>query len=214
MWSAGCACGEEVYSLKILWEQMSRSTGTLPLLDITATDLHPTHLERAAAAVYPLSSLKEVPETTRSTWFEAEPGGGRFGLKPALKEGIAWRRHDFLSGPPPSGFDLILVRNNLLTYYQSSLIRAPLEQMAKALSADGYLIIGSREKLPFPPARLHPAPPFALPSRGSSECRRDFFLSPAWPPSSAPYAQTMQRSLLPPPREVSNMWRVSSKGSR
>jgi len=158
VWSAGCACGEEVYSLKILWEQMSRSTGTLPLLDITATDLHPTHLERAAAAVYPLSSLKEVPETTRSTWFEAEPGGGRFGLKPALKGGIAWRRHDFLSGPPASSFDLILVRNNLLTYYQSSLIRAPLEEMAKALSADGYLIIGSHEKLPFPPARLQPCP--------------------------------------------------------
>jgi len=73
VWSAGCACGEEVYSLKILWEQMSRSTGTLPLLDITATDLHPTHVERAAAAVYPLSSLKEVPETTSRPGLKRNP---------------------------------------------------------------------------------------------------------------------------------------------
>jgi chemotaxis methyl-accepting protein methylase len=158
VWSAGCACGEEVYSLKILWEQMRRSAGPLPVLEITATDLHPAHLERAAAAVYPSSSLREVSDTTKSTWFEAEPDGRSFRLKSALKSGIAWRSHDLLTGPPASGFDLILVRNNLLTYYQSSRSRAPLEEMAEALSLGGYLIIGSREKLPFPPARLQPCP--------------------------------------------------------
>lgn len=100
VWSAGCACGEEVYTLKILWEQMNWHTDTLPVLDITATDLHPIHLERAAAAVYPLSSLKEMPEAAKSIWFEAEPRGGRFRLKPDLKGGITWRSHDFLSGPP------------------------------------------------------------------------------------------------------------------
>jgi chemotaxis methyl-accepting protein methylase len=158
VWSAGCACGEEVYSLKILWEQMRRPAGPLPVLEITATDLHPAHLERAAAAVYPSSSLREVSESTKSTWFEAEPGGGCFRLKPALKSGIAWSRHDLLTGPPASGFDLIFVRNNLLTYYQSSRSRAPLEKMAEALSMGGYLIIGSREKLPFPSVRLQPCP--------------------------------------------------------
>ena len=43
VWSAGCACGEEAYSLKIPWDLMSRSTGTLPVLDLTTTDLNPLH---------------------------------------------------------------------------------------------------------------------------------------------------------------------------
>jgi len=112
VWSAGCACGEEVYSLKILWERISRSTGPLPALEITATDLQPAHLEKAAAAVYPASSLREMPEAMISTWFEADAGRGRFRLKTALKGGIAWQRHDFLCGPPAAGFDLVLVRRN------------------------------------------------------------------------------------------------------
>lgn len=102
VWSAGCAGGEEVYSLKILWERMARSIGALPVLEITATDLNPLHLERAQAAVYPPSSLREVPEAVRSTCFEAMPGGRRFRARPELREGIAWLRHDFLTAPPGS----------------------------------------------------------------------------------------------------------------
>jgi chemotaxis methyl-accepting protein methylase len=164
VWSAGCACGEEVYSLRILWEQMRRSTDMLPVLEITATDLHPIHLERAEAAVYPLSSLREVPEDTKAAWFEAEPGGGRFKAKSGLRGGIVWLRHDFLSGPPGSGFDLILARNNLLTYYESFRIQAALEEMAGALAVGGHFIIGSREKLPFRPSAMQPCPflPFAF----------------------------------------------------
>jgi len=81
-----------------------------------------------------------------------------------VKAGITWQRQDFFSAPPGSGFDLILARNNLLTYYQSSRIRALLEDIVKALSDGGYLIIGSREKLPFQPSALRPCPilPFAF----------------------------------------------------
>lgn len=164
VWSAGCACSEEVYSLKILWEQMRRSADALPVLDIMATDLHPLHLERAETGEYSLSSLREVPENTKAAWFAAEPGGRRFRVKPTVKAGITWQRHDFFSAPPGSGFDLILARNNLLTYYQSSRILALLEDIVKALSDGGYLIIGSREKLPFQPSALRPCPilPFAF----------------------------------------------------
>jgi chemotaxis protein methyltransferase CheR len=150
VWSAGCACGEEVYSLKILWDQMSRSTGTIPVLDITATDLNPLHLERAEAGVYPASSLREVPEEIKATGFEVEPGGKRFKVKPDLRAGIVWRVHDFLSGPPESGFNLVLVRNNLLTYYQKARIRPALADIVNAIAAGGYLVVGSREKLPCP----------------------------------------------------------------
>lgn len=157
-WSAGCARGEEVYSLKILWEQISRSTALLPVLELTASDLNPHHLEKAVAGVYSSSSLREVPEATMSEWFEKESSGRRFRVKPALRAGIVWLRHDLFSGPPGSGFDLILARNNLLTYYHSSRTRAALEAIAEALSVGGYLIIGSHEKLPDHPPLLHPVP--------------------------------------------------------
>ena len=60
VWSAGCACGEEAYSLKILWDHMGRTIGNLPELDITATDMNPLYLKRAKDALYPLSSLDKM----------------------------------------------------------------------------------------------------------------------------------------------------------
>jgi chemotaxis methyl-accepting protein methylase len=158
VWSAGCACGEEVYSLKILWELMSRSIVNLPVLDITASDLNPFCLKRAEDAVYPLSSLKEVTENLRATWFLAEPGGKRFKVKPALRTGITWLTHNFFSGAPGSGFHLILIRNNLLTYYPGDRIRLVLDEIIRALSVGGYMVIGSHEKLPFPSSAIQPCP--------------------------------------------------------
>ena len=158
VWSAGCACGEEVYSLKILWEQMSRSIVNLPALDITATDLNPLYLKRAEDALYPLSSLKEVPEYLRATCFQEELGGKRFKLKPDLRTGIMWLAHNFFSGPPGSGFHLILIRNNFLTYYQSDRIRLVLDEILKALSVGGYIVIGSHEKLPTQSSALQLCP--------------------------------------------------------
>jgi chemotaxis methyl-accepting protein methylase len=161
VWSAGCACGEEVYSLKILWEQMGRSIPELPVLDITATDLNPLYLARAEEALYPSSSLKEVPSSLRAACFQTETAGNRFRLKPALRTGIVWLAHNFFSAPPRAGFHLILIRNNLLTYYPAERIRPALESILKALCAGGYLIIGSHEKLPLPSAALQPCPVFS-----------------------------------------------------
>jgi chemotaxis methyl-accepting protein methylase len=163
-WSAGCACGEEPYSLKILWERLGRAPGAFPILDVTATDLNPLHLERAAAAVYPPSSLREVPEAVRAACFDAAPGGARFTLKLHLGTGIAWRRHDLLAPPPGSDFDLILARNNLLTYYRKERAVPALAAIVHSLAPGGYLVVGSREKLPSPPAALALSPvlPFAF----------------------------------------------------
>ena len=69
VWSAGCASGEEVYSLKIL-DVLEASAGRIPYLEVLATDMNPDYLERARAGVYPLSSLKEVPEQLGSVYFQ------------------------------------------------------------------------------------------------------------------------------------------------
>jgi chemotaxis methyl-accepting protein methylase len=130
--------------------------GHLPALDITATDHNPLYLRRARDAFYPLSSLKEVPEILRATCFQAESAGKRYRVNPALRDGILWLTHDFFSGPPGYDFQLIFIRNNLLTYYTDERIGPVLAEIIESLAACGYLVIGSHEKFPFQPSGLHP----------------------------------------------------------
>ena len=148
-WSAGCASGEEVYSLKILWEQLRGSLSLLPELQITGTDLNPNYLERARAGLYPLSSLKEVPKGLRSVYFHKAAEGEHYAVKAEIRGGITWKPHCLLSDPPGSKFHLIFLRNNLLTYYKDELIRSPLGKVMGCLSDGGFLCIGGHEKLPY-----------------------------------------------------------------
>ena len=69
-------------------------------------------------------------------------------MKAILKNGIVWKNHNFLEDPPEGQFDLIFLRNNLLTYYNDVIKISALRKVADSLSMDGFLIIGSHEKLP------------------------------------------------------------------
>jgi chemotaxis methyl-accepting protein methylase len=155
VWSAGCASGEEVYSFKMLWEDMQESRAGLPHLSILATDLCPDYLERARAAVYPPSSLKEVPEAMRSAYFETS-GEAEYAVKSWIKTGISWQVHDLLSDPPGAAFDLIFMRNNLLTYYRDEVRIPALMKASDRLAPRGFLIIGSHERLPVEPEGVKP----------------------------------------------------------
>jgi chemotaxis methyl-accepting protein methylase len=61
IWSAGCACGEEVYSFKIIWDRLGQRFEHLPALALLATDRHPHYIERARSGIYNRSSLKGGP---------------------------------------------------------------------------------------------------------------------------------------------------------
>jgi chemotaxis protein methyltransferase CheR len=91
-WSAGCGCGEEVYSLKILWDRLVRARGRTSRLEITGTDMNPVHLQRAEQAHYPASSLKEVPEGLND--FSDTGHAQGFEVARPLREGIRWQRMD------------------------------------------------------------------------------------------------------------------------
>ena len=158
VWFAGCASGEEVYSLRILWERPGRTPGPLPGLEITATDLNPALLERARQGVYPASSLEEVPDGLKAAWFEADPKRPRYAVKPALKEGITWLARDLFEGPPGTGYDMLFCRNNLLTYHTEPRIRPVLEALVRSLAPGGRLIVGSHESLPPGELGLAPCP--------------------------------------------------------
>lgn len=153
VWSAGCASGEEPYTIRILWEEMKKSCGRLPDLNILATDICAEYLERARVGVYPPSSMREVPEPIRSAYFE-KTEQGEFVSRSSIKEGISWQVHDLLSDPPGTGFELVFLRNNLLTYYADELKMPALQKVIASLAPEGFLIIGSHEKMPVEPADL------------------------------------------------------------
>jgi chemotaxis protein methyltransferase CheR len=85
-WSAGCANGEEPHSLAIVWEEQA----TDHKLIVAATDISRRCLERAKAAVYSRSSLKQVPDAMRHTYFDASPAGRTYRLNPLSKSVIRW----------------------------------------------------------------------------------------------------------------------------
>jgi chemotaxis protein methyltransferase CheR len=156
VWSAGCACGEEVYSFKILWESMKGRLDPMPELEIWATDINPVHLRRAQDGIYPLSSLKEVPQELREVYFIHHEGQGLSRIAPCLKKGILWKVHNLLVELGEFDFQIIFLRNSILTYYQDELKRSAFEGVMGCLAFGGFLIVGSHEKLPFESKDLIP----------------------------------------------------------
>jgi len=159
IWSAGCACGEEVYTIKIIWERMQSSRIPLPLLRITATDHNPLYIEKARDGRYSSSSLKDVPDYLRSIYFVPVKGAKRYSIQPFLKDNIIWQTTDFIYSAPGSGYHVIFLRNNLLTYYREHLQKIAFIKIIDSLANNGFLIIGAHESLPI---QLPDLVPFGL----------------------------------------------------
>lgn len=144
IWSAGCACGEEPYSLAMVLEDLDPP----PTVELLATDIQTVCLDRARQGVYNQSSLKEVPEQLRRTYFESLRGGRRFRIKCHRLPPVRWLQHHLLDPPPTGPFHMILLRYNLLTYYQGPRLKSAFDRILGVLAPGGCLVVGSHEKPP------------------------------------------------------------------
>jgi chemotaxis protein methyltransferase CheR len=145
-WSAGCASGEEPYTLAMLWRARFEARFSELRLRVLATDIDPALLERAAAGCYRASSLKELPPLLRDAAFERR--GEFFCVRESLRHGTEFVRQDIRTSMPDRRFDLILCRNFVLTYFEPALQRALMARIVEALWPGGALIVGSQESLP------------------------------------------------------------------
>jgi chemotaxis protein methyltransferase CheR len=146
-WSAGCANGEEPYSLYMVTPAVTATLPGKPAMRILATDADPDCLQRAQEGRYPASSLREVPENFKQRWFR--PAGRRtWQIDRRLGDGIQWQTHQLLGDPPQDHFHLILLRNNLLTYYRGPGMQSAFHCIVDRLKDGGILILGSHERLP------------------------------------------------------------------
>ncbi len=145
-WSAGCASGEEPYSLAILWRY--RLSADFPDItpSIEASDAEPTMIRRAQAGLYQAGSLRDLPDDLRSQAFEESDG--RFALRAEIKAMVALRTEDIRKTLPDGPYDLILCRNLVFTYFDDAGQRTVLEALAGCLRPGGYLVVGSHEHPP------------------------------------------------------------------
>lgn len=144
-WSAGCASGEEVYTLKLMEHFcLSGSEFSFPL-QILATDVDEYLLSRARAGCYSSGTLKELPQA----WIEeAFSPNQHYCLKPTFQEGIQFEQQDIRQKMPDGSFHLILCRNLAFTYFDPALQQEVLQGILQRLVPSGILLIGKRESLP------------------------------------------------------------------
>jgi chemotaxis protein methyltransferase CheR len=146
VWSAGCASGEEPYSIKLLWRLRMAATWPRLAIAITATDSDQAMLARAETGCYEAGSLKELPQGWRDRAFEQS--GGHWCLRPEFKHGIRWLAQDIRIEAPDGPFDLVLCRNLAFTYFDSDTQHAVLARIAHVTRNGGALVLGAHESVP------------------------------------------------------------------
>lgn len=155
-WSAGCASGEEPYTLAIQWRIALAPRFPALGMHVLGSDIDATLLERARSACYRASSLEELPALWREQAFEKR--AKLFCLREDYRRAVELERRDLLGAPPPRRFDLILCRNLAFTYFGPALAHAALERIADLLHPGGALVIGLHERLPSDAERMEPWP--------------------------------------------------------
>ena len=146
VWSAGCASGEEPYSLSILWAYQLQEQYPRLALSVLATDADGAVLERARAGCYSPSSLREVDAAWKESAFTREKD--RYCLRAALSACVKFQQQDLCTEQPHGRFDLILCRNLAFTYYDDSLQKNIAEALIQRLVPGGCLVVGAHERLP------------------------------------------------------------------
>jgi chemotaxis protein methyltransferase CheR len=145
VWSVGCAGGEEPYTMALLWDVFLQARYPHRKITILAEDIDRASLERAGRAIYHYSSLKEVPETIFEKGFSRK--NDHWQLQPRLRAMVRFRRHNFMVGPPPGFFDLVLARYLPFTYYRGERRLQAARRLWRALRPGGVLMIGAKEVL-------------------------------------------------------------------
>jgi chemotaxis protein methyltransferase CheR len=144
IWSAGCASGEEPYTLALLFAfNQKRLSECAP--EILATDTDPHLLERARRASYRASSLRDVPDSWRAAFARFDD---EHCLRSEYRTPVCFLKQDIRHALPEGRFDLILCRNLVFTYFETAMQAAIATRLVERLVAGGILLLGIHESLP------------------------------------------------------------------
>jgi two-component system, chemotaxis family, CheB/CheR fusion protein len=141
-WVAGCATGEEAYSIAILLHERLQLFGRPMNVKIFATDVHGASLEVASAGVYDEDALSEVKPSRLATYFTKKQDG--YHILPEIRQMIVFARHNVIKDAPFTKIDLISCRN-LLIYFQPAAQKKALSLFHFGLRTGGVLFLGPSE---------------------------------------------------------------------
>jgi chemotaxis protein methyltransferase CheR len=153
-WCAGCASGEEVYSLAILPQIAIHPAVQNVGFSVLGTDADPVMIARAERGCYAAGSLKDIPENWLSLAFISSDGD--YCVKPEYRKNTKFLRQDIRDALPGGPFDLVLCRNLVFTYFMPDAQSAVLGRIVTLLRPSGYLVIGAHEHLPAGDCGLEP----------------------------------------------------------
>ncbi len=139
VWSAGCATGEEPWSVAIALLDAGREGKGDRIL---ATDVSSRALAAAAEGVYGVRALRKLPPALAARWLE---GDAQRCVRSELRSLVELRRHNLVADPaPPGPFDVVLCRN-VLIHFEPRAAGAVLRRLAGALRPGGLLVLGPIE---------------------------------------------------------------------
>ncbi|MCY2927452.1 MAG: chemotaxis protein CheR, partial [Planctomycetota bacterium] len=147
IWSAGCATGEEPYSLAILLQRLLPDLADWNIT-LLATDLNRQALEKARRGVYGAWSFREVPPEIQTGYFISR--SREFEITPATRALVTFAHLNLVEGTYPSPanntteMDLILCRN-VLIYFNEETTRGVVGRLHESLAGGGWLVVGHAE---------------------------------------------------------------------
>jgi chemotaxis methyl-accepting protein methylase len=149
IWSAGCAYGQEAYSLAMITDDLIKNTNTNAWFSIFATDKLTTELESARRGIYYSEDIKNVPHGYVEAYFQKK--GETYTISDHIKKHVEFSEFDLLnsttSAPPTSifgDFDLVMCCN-VLFYYKPAIQKMMLEKFNRSLTENGFLVTGEAE---------------------------------------------------------------------
>jgi len=145
IWSAGCASGEEAYSLAIAFAEAMGQAAYRERVKIYATDVDEEALNTARLANYSAKDLEAIEDARlRHEYFE--PQNSRFCFRSDLRRTVIFGRHDLVQDAPMSRLDFLACRNTLM-YFNAETQARILSRFHFALNPAGYLFLGRAELL-------------------------------------------------------------------
>ena len=144
IWLAGCATGEEAYSIAILLAQASHDQFDERNIQIFATDLDDEAIEIARRGTYPEATVVGIDKSILDRYFTSDDHS--FRVTKSIREKLIFAQQNLVTDPPFSGLDLIVCRN-VLIYFSSRLQNRLLSMFHYVLNDTGYLFLGKSESV-------------------------------------------------------------------
>ncbi|MBC7915496.1 MAG: chemotaxis protein CheR, partial [Pyrinomonadaceae bacterium] len=142
IWVAGCATGEEAYSMAILIHEQLNEKNEELVVKIFATDIDNIALVKGGKGIYAQNIEKHVSPERLKNYFTKE--GNTYCIKPKIRRMVIFAQHDLIKNPPFCNMHFISCRN-LLIYMTLVLQKKVFDMLQFGLKLDGYLFLGSSE---------------------------------------------------------------------